>query len=340
MCIRDRSKTHAANRSSSTPKGTHSNNNNNRTLTPNPKPATKYENEVATTITTTNGNRDSSHIEEAKEQNYENLYIQSYQMLSRVREADAQHSLLGYQNIWIVKPAGLSRGRGIHCLMDLRDIFEYIKIKDTQWVAQKYIEYPLVIHRKKFDIRQWVLVTDWSPLTVWFYDECYVRFSAEDYDPNNVFNRFVHLTNNSVAKHSQHFYNAPIEGNMWTCQQFSEYLSSLRGGVDVFKKEIQPGMKQIVAWSLLCVQDMVEQRKNSLELYGYDFMVDEDLRPWLIEINSSPDFSYSTKVTERLVKMASEDIVKVIVDYRFSKNKASVNTGLFKCIYKGKMINE
>ena len=33
---------------------------------------------------------------------------------------------------------------------------------------------------------------------------------------------------------------------------------------------------------------MVDNRKNSFEFYGYDFMVDQDLNVWLIEVNSSP----------------------------------------------------
>jgi hypothetical protein len=31
-----------------------------------------------------------------------------------------------------------------------------------------------------------------------------------------------------------------------------------------------------------------QNRKNVFELFGFDFMIDEDLRVWLIEVNTNP----------------------------------------------------
>ena len=123
-------------------------------------------------------------------------------MLKRVKDGlGRQYSIIGTKNAWILKPGGKSRGRGITIHSKFENIVQAIETSqlDTIWVVQKYIENPLIIASKKFDIRQWVVVTSWSPLRIWYFDSCYLRFTADNYDPSKIHNKFMHLTNNCIA---------------------------------------------------------------------------------------------------------------------------------------------
>ena len=60
----------------------------------------------------------------------------------------------------------------------------------------------MIMMNRKFDLRQWVLVTNWNPLTVWLYAEPYIRFPASDFNLDMLNNRYAHLSNNSVAKNA------------------------------------------------------------------------------------------------------------------------------------------
>lgn len=76
-------------------------------------------------------------------------------------------------------------------------------------------------------------------------------------------------------------------------------------------------MKQGLVGSLLASQEAMDRRKNSFELYGADFMVMDDFSVWLIEINSHPDMSYSSKVTTRLCRQVLEDTIKGACNFPF-----------------------
>ena len=256
------------------------------------------------------------------------------QILIKLKGKYPQFEINGMKNIWIVKPAGLSRGRGICCYNTLPEIVENVQ-KEGSWVIQKYIENPMLILRKKFDIRQWVLLTSWNPVTAWFYERCYLRFGVEDFTIDNLKNKFIHLTNNSIQKNSELYDTSEIEGSMWYSEELAEYIRE-QSGEDLWEAKIKPKIKEIVMYSFECVQEVIDNRKNSVELYGFDFMIDEEYNPWLIEINSSPAMDYSTPVTECLVKEVMEDAIKVVVDYNFAstKKKHSVDTGNFTMLCK------
>lgn len=70
-------------------------------------------------------------------------------VINSLRNKDPQFDINGKGNVWIVKPAGLSRGRGIKLFNNLNEINEYLRSKESQCIVQKYIENPLVVHGRK-----------------------------------------------------------------------------------------------------------------------------------------------------------------------------------------------
>ncbi|XP_060698543.1 protein monoglycylase TTLL8-like [Hemiscyllium ocellatum] len=265
-----------------------------------------------------------------------NYLIDCQNILNRLKSVRPQLEIDGIRNIWIVKPAAKSQGRGIKCV-DRLD--KFLKLKDfdpslenTKLVVQKYIEKPLLIYDTKFDIRLWFLVTDWNPINIWFYKDCYLRFSTQPFTLENL-DSSVHLCNNAIQKRLKPSANrnplVPKE-SMWSSNQFQDYLR-IKGHGNIWQETVYPSMKKAIICSLVTVQAIVQARKNNFALYGADFLLGEDFKPWLIEINLSPSMSRSTSVTAILCANVQEDTIKVVIDRKYN---SKCNIGRFECLSK------
>uniref|UniRef100_A0A672U6Y6 Tubulin tyrosine ligase like 3 n=1 Tax=Strigops habroptila TaxID=2489341 RepID=A0A672U6Y6_STRHB len=245
-------------------------------------------------------------------------------LLQKLQARLPQLGMEGVRNLWIIKPGAKSRGRGITCSARLEEVLELAEkctapsVQPGQWVAQKYVERPLLILGTKCDLRQWLLVTNWNPLTIWFYRDSYVRFCSRPF---------------SLHRLSRHLCNVSIQ-KQWRMarghQQFRLYLQEA-GHADAWEKVIVPGMKEAVVAALCSAQELVGARKGSFELYGADFMFGEDCKPWLLEINASPTMAPCSAVTRRLCAAVQRDTLRVVLDQR-ENSRCSI--GAFDLIYK------
>ncbi len=127
--------------------------------------------------------------------------------------------------MWIMKPTSRSQGKGIFIINKLAQIKKWsttskwaqMPLKEA-YVVSRYIENPLLIGGKKFDLRIYVLVTNYRPLKAYQYVHGFARFCNAKYntDMGDIDNPFIHLTNVAIQKHNED-YNSK-HGGKWHIQ--------------------------------------------------------------------------------------------------------------------------
>lgn len=179
------------------------------------------------------------------------------------------------------------------------------------YIIQKYIEKPLLYKNRKFDIRCFTMMcTINGNMQGYWYQEGYFRTSCREFTIKNVSNRYVHLTNDAVQKKLDD-YGKFESGNKLSYSEFQKYLDTQKIDCDLIK-DIVPKMKDMAQQSMRAVSRKLDPARKaySFEIYGYDFMIDEDLNPWMIEVNTNPCFELSSPYLARLIPAMVENSLK------------------------------
>ncbi|NWT96143.1 TTLL4 polyglutamylase, partial [Urocynchramus pylzowi] len=194
---------------------------------------------------------------------------------------------------WIVKPPASARGIGIQVIHKWSQL-----PKRRPLLVQRYLHKPYLIGGKKFDLRIYVYVTCYDPLRVYLFKDGLVRFASCKYSSSmeSLSNKFMHLTNYSVNKKNTEYKSnsdeTACQGHKWALKALWSYLT--QKGVN--SEAIWEKIKDIVIKTIIASEPYV----NSLvkmyvrrpycchELFGFDIMLDENLKPWILEVNISP----------------------------------------------------
>uniref|UniRef100_A0A8C0BWI4 Tubulin tyrosine ligase like 4 n=1 Tax=Buteo japonicus TaxID=224669 RepID=A0A8C0BWI4_9AVES len=212
---------------------------------------------------------------------------QDIKLLRKAWEEGASHQK------WIVKPPASARGIGIQVIHKWSQL-----PKRRPLLVQRYLHKPYLIGGKKFDLRIYVYVTCYDPLRVYLFKDGLVRFASCKYSSSmkSLSNKFVHLTNYSVNKKNTEYKSnsdeTACQGHKWALKALWSYLT--QKGVN--SEAIWEKIKDIVIKTIIASEPYV----NSLvkmyvrrpycchELFGFDIMLDENLKPWILEVNISP----------------------------------------------------
>ncbi|ORX76957.1 TTL-domain-containing protein [Anaeromyces robustus] len=219
----------------------------------------------------------------------------------------SEESEKNINSIWICKPTDLSRGRGIFIIKSLNELTYNSRI-----VLQRYIKDPLLISGYKFDLRCYVMVKGTYPLNIYLYEEGLARFATNKYDTNDITNVFSHLTNTSINKLSPELNSTKEKvgsGCKWSLKKLRNYFKEN----DIDFEIIWNKIKAIIILTLLpAIYETKDDNSQCFELFGFDIIIDNSLKPWLLEVNLSPALNNECHI-DTIVKTALlNDVVNLL----------------------------
>ena len=101
-------------------------------------------------------------------------------------------------------------------------------------------------------------------------------------------------------------------------KNFREQVKNL---ITIFSKCL-PVMKQYTSIAFNSVRRKINRnhRKNSFEIFGFDFILDEEFKVWLIEVNTNPCIEESSPLLSQLLPCMIDDAFKLTLDVIFSNS--------------------
>ncbi|XP_010166350.2 tubulin polyglutamylase TTLL5-like, partial [Antrostomus carolinensis] len=133
-------------------------------------------------------------------------------------------------------------------------------------------------------------------------DLMYPWFATVRYDQasKNLKNQYMHLTNYSVNKKSGDYVSCDdpeVEdyGNKWSMSAMLRYLKQEGRDTAALMANVEDLIIKTVVSAELAIatacKTFLSHRGSCFELYGFDVLIDDTLKPWLLEVNLSPSLA-------------------------------------------------
>jgi len=243
-------------------------------------------------------------------------------------------------NLWILKPSNLSRGRGVKIVWDFASLRKELRKhgeitfryegQTLEYVIQRYIKNVLLLDGRKSEIRIYWLIACLDPLLVLMYPEGTARLTLQPYKLGDFGNPLIHITNTYQQK--KHGGDDPDAVLKWDFRRLQEYLSNEKGAPGNFLEEVlRPRLRQSLAHVVRASIESLKQTPSPgffFGLYGADFILDDQLTPWLTEIQKGPGLSHDDVVKQRVMPAMLRGAAGIVLEILALKRKGQPLTAL------------
>ncbi|XP_072888505.1 protein polyglycylase TTLL10-like isoform X4 [Hemitrygon akajei] len=230
------------------------------------------------------------------------FYPETYRMVIK-SERHAFYQAFQEGQIWISKPAESSQGKGIFLLKTLDDLKAFHeKLESTKEnpyirmcfynspinrIVQRYIDEPLLLEGRKFDVRSYFLIACSSPF-VTFFRHGYAKLTCNEYNPNSD-DLTDHLTNQFIQKKNPRYSD----------------------------------MKEDTVWSMEHLNDYINEKYMQAKQLPKDWVF-TDFTVWLLEINSNPSLQTNCAVLQSVVPKVLNEALDLVLEI-FKKRSSGLS---------------
>lgn len=170
-------------------------------------------------------------------------------------------------------------GIGVHLINENNANWLKSKMKkNKKYILQESVQNIMLNEGRKFDIRTHVLfLKTGNRFKMFMWNNSYLRICVDKYDETSL-DSSIHLTN----IHRQHYKKG---FNFNTHQKLLSDLPEYES----LNENIRDACKELF-FTILRGVKFDENDGPAFWIVGLDFIIDRDLKPWLIEINHNPGF--------------------------------------------------
>ncbi|KAK2553783.1 putative tubulin polyglutamylase ttll-15 [Acropora cervicornis] len=177
----------------------------------------------------------------------------------------------------------------------------------NEYFVQEYIANPLLVDGRKFDIGVYTVLTSIDPLRVYVYDrEVLIRFCEKAYYPFDPEDERKYVVGDTYTQP----WELPSLKSLWTNGKYSRklllstYLKQQGKNIEKMWNDIYTAIAEVYLRKepdIINAGMSYRSTRTFFELVRFDFILDADMKVWLMEVNMSPNLSSAAHNENKLM---------------------------------------